>query len=337
MSTDHDRYLDRQPSGPRRPQDPIQVLASVSCATVKFCMAVGLSALSNSDPGHAAVAWRWDGSSWMPFPPPPATTLDNVVCVSESFCIAVGANGSSGVLLRWDGKAWNTEQSPLSGAYYTVNCASENLCMALARPNPNGPLATVPVAVRWHGRWYKVSGYPAPAEVLSGVSCYSDTGCMVVGWARATPSAAATDIAGAQASAAFYDLAGGGQAAPPTTRKPTTPAPAQAKAGAGSTNHVTITGAVTATLTSKPDCSVLGSVHTIQQKGTDSTGAEVIATMTDGKNGIAQVLRGGSLFGFQGQGKVTVGATSVTLDGAVMTDIGPDQRGDVFVNGTITC
>ena len=189
-------------------RDRVQSLLSVSCGSSSSCIAVGYTARGSADTttGHTAIAVRWDGSTWTPLAVPGATHLDDVVCISRSSCIAVGDKGAGGILLHWTGGKWVEEHSPLAGQYFAVNCASEDLCMALQRPNR--PLGRVPMAIRWYGRWFKVTGYPAPVAYLDGVSCYSG-GCLVVGQSRATPSASASDVAGAQSTAAFYDIKAG--------------------------------------------------------------------------------------------------------------------------------
>ena len=190
---------------PHQGRDPIQYMNSISCASPTFCMGVGATATSSTTPAHAAVAARWDGTRWTALPAPGGTSLNDVVCLSTTSCIAVGANGHAALVVRWNGKSFVKEKTPLTGESFTINCSSSDLCMALQKPPANKPLGTVPVAIRWHGHWFRVTGYPARAADLSGASCYTN-GCTVVGWARATPSKDGNDIAGAQASAALYDI-----------------------------------------------------------------------------------------------------------------------------------
>jgi len=66
-------------------------------------MAVGDTARTSKEGGHHAISARFNGSTWTSVPTPGGTGLENVACVTSSFCIAVGENGASGVLLRWDG------------------------------------------------------------------------------------------------------------------------------------------------------------------------------------------------------------------------------------------
>ena len=428
---------------PRQGADPIQHLVSVSCGSGSFCIGVGYSARDAAERalGHAAIAARWNGSTWTPLAVPGGTRLDNVVCISPSSCIAVGADGTGGILLHWHGSSWVKEQSPLTGPYFAINCASENLCMALQRPNASQPLGTVPVALRWYGHWYKVTGYPAPAAYLEGVSCYSG-GCLVVGQARSTPSTAAQDVAGAQATAAFYNIGTGGATATTSSASSSSSASSasthdpvglwsgrvtQHGPGAYKTSydvlmkvvgrrpgdivgrigyaplncagelalisvhgasyvyrerilvgrkqctsggtiyttvsgnsmswrwvaggvtvrgvlgrsgsHVRITGALTATLTARPqECSSLKGVQTIQLRGLDSGGAEVVLTVTDQqKGGWAQILIGDTAYVFQGKGRLTVTPLNASFSNVVMPNTDPAGHGTVTVNGNMHC
>lgn len=322
--------------------DPVQVLSSVSCGSDSFCIAVGYTARGAADSatGHTALAARWHGSTWTPLAVPTGTRLTDIVCISPSSCLAVGAQGTRGLVLHWNGTTWTPEQTPPTRELFAVNCASEDLCMALQRPPASQPLGTVPVVLRWHGQWFKVAGYPAPAAYLSGVSCYPG-GCLVVGQARSTPSTSANDVAHAEATAALYTIAAHGSTsttAATTTTSTSPPAPT-ATAGA-EVNHVTITGAVTATLTARPnECDTSGGVRTIQIMGSDANGANVVMTVTDQDGGHAQILGGGgSAYAFQGKGMLTVTATSASFTDVVMPDATGFGHGTkVTVNGTIAC
>ncbi len=325
------------PQGP----DPVQSLLSVSCGSQSFCLAVGYTARGPADTGpeHTAIAARWDGSRWSSAPMPPGTRLDDIVCISPSSCLAVGANGSSGLVLHWNGSGWTKEPVPPSNDVFAINCASEDLCMAVQRPDANRPLGTKPVLLRWHGHWSNVTGYPAPAAYLSGVSCY-DGGCVIVGQSRATPSRSATDVNGAQATAAFYNFKSSGTATTTATTAATTSsaaaAPTTVTSAAPTANHVVIGGLYHATLTARPnECSVSGNVHTIQIKGLDSQGVSTVLTVTDQKN-YAQVLRGIKLY-FYKSGKLTVTPSTATFTNVVMPESDGFGHGTITVNGTVAC
>jgi hypothetical protein len=187
--------------------DPVNNLISVSCASQTLCFGVGFTSLGPTHASHHAMIAKWDGSTWSATTAPSGTRFDSIVCVDPTFCLAAGSQGSSSLILRWDGSTWTPEQMPPTGSLYTINCSSRDLCMALQTPDPNKPLGTVPVALRWHGTWFKVTGYPAVAANLSGVACV-DTGCMVVGWDRSTPSSGPNDISDSRSTAAMYTING---------------------------------------------------------------------------------------------------------------------------------
>jgi hypothetical protein len=180
-------------------------MVSVSCASETFCMGVGYTQTGPNASRNTAIAAHWDGATWTALPSPGGSRLDDVVCLSATSCIAIGADRSAALVVRWTGRSFVREHTPLTDEGFTINCSSENLCMALQQPPANKPLGRVPAAIRWHGHWFPVTGYPAQAAFLSGVSCY-DTGCMVVGQARPTPSKNGNDIAGAQTTAALYNI-----------------------------------------------------------------------------------------------------------------------------------
>ena len=106
-----------------------------------------------------------------------------------------------------------------------------------------------------------------------------------------------------------------------------------------SSSNVTITGAVTATLTAQPrQCSTSGHVHTIQVDGPDNGGADVTLTVTDQqKGGWAQILRGGKVYLYKGSGSLVVTPTTATFTHVVMPEDDGFGDGTVTVNGDITC
>ena len=121
--------------------DPTSRLASVSCRSASFCVAVG-----GPDPGGTGVslAERWNGTTWtaMPFPKLGKTSLEGVSCRSPSDCTAVGTRGRP-LAVHWNGGAWTIQPTE--------------------RP-PQPPLATM-------GWWVD----------LTGVSCTSLGTCRAVG------------------------------------------------------------------------------------------------------------------------------------------------------------
>ena len=71
-------------------------LDSVSCPSVRFCMAVGSGA--NDGEGDAGEAIAWNGSGWgHEGSPLPLTNAVVVSCVSRADCVAVNATGFTGL------------------------------------------------------------------------------------------------------------------------------------------------------------------------------------------------------------------------------------------------
>ena len=100
-------------------------LASVSCATVKSCLAVGayhFGPYLNSGKEYAA---SWNGRTWklVGLPAPPGggsgkgSSLTGVTCVSATDCAAVGSAGAEGSTATsysafWNGRGWKFIRFP---------------------------------------------------------------------------------------------------------------------------------------------------------------------------------------------------------------------------------
>jgi hypothetical protein len=169
-------------------------LASVSCASVTACTAVGN--YTNSAGVVSTLVERWSGGTWsiQPAPPPAGATssmLNGVSCPSASVCTAVGNFNHSGVTTlaeRWSGGVWSIQLTvnpvPKSDRLFAVSCASTSLCTAVgAYTNASG--ATVTLAERWSGGAWALQTTPNPSGAstaqLAGVSCPSTTICTSVG------------------------------------------------------------------------------------------------------------------------------------------------------------
>jgi hypothetical protein len=100
-------------------------LASVSCATVRSCLAVGeydFGPYLNSGKEYAA---SWNGKAWklvrLPVPPGggsgKGSSLTGVKCVSATDCVAVGSAGAAGSTATsysafWNGRGWKFIRFP---------------------------------------------------------------------------------------------------------------------------------------------------------------------------------------------------------------------------------
>lgn len=189
-------------------------LATVSCATTNFCMAVG-----SKNESSLAFAEKWGGARWVRTPiadVAPRDWFGDVSCSSPSWCVAIGegpVNGDQVVMEQWDGSAWSNMAMNLPGAdlipdtssatcgtdcnvdeLLSVSCASPSSCLAVggSAPNDDGvrpPASTL--AEKWDGTQWSGSEPPGPsgppgesayATWLYGVSCGTADQCMAVGY-----------------------------------------------------------------------------------------------------------------------------------------------------------
>jgi hypothetical protein len=169
-------------------------LVDVSCVSATFCVAVGSHNLQT-------LAEKWNGSSWSTMTtkntvPPHAQPsncigtscyqsddgLNNVSCLSATFCVAVGtAEGptapSPTVDELWNGTAWSV--MPFTGsnnANSAVSCTSTTFCMAIGGSTSS----------TWNGSSWSpvpIAGAVSPyyLDNLSEVSCSSPAFCVAVG------------------------------------------------------------------------------------------------------------------------------------------------------------
>ena len=183
-----------------RPAPQTLVLASVSCTSAAFCMAVGdasRGAGAQPSPSYRDItlAAVWNGSRWrMVVTPSPsrASELSGVSCTSPTACTAVGSAASGGRTLaeRWNGVRWAVQRTPNAGRIgYTVltavSCASPTACTAVGDYN-GGAFG---IAEHWNGARWTIQRLPAapgppgedPLVLPAGVSCISATACVTVG------------------------------------------------------------------------------------------------------------------------------------------------------------
>jgi hypothetical protein len=162
----------------------------VSCTSASSCIAVGQYGTTAN--GGAALAERWNGTSWTVLSvPDPATSINTqlnaVSCSAADTCMAVGAwttGGDNGYTLAelWNGTNWTivptADKAPiaiLSG----VSCPSASFCAAVGE---NGD----PIAETWNGTaWTNAppvtpAGYRAVS--LLGVSCSAPSACTASGY-----------------------------------------------------------------------------------------------------------------------------------------------------------
>lgn len=172
-------------------------LADVSCATARFCAAVGTD-------GAAALIERWDGRAWTAATPSgtAGSALYGVSCSSAASCFAVGGKGTGGpVVERWDGRRWRPSAVPVPRGSYlpwlqSVSCVSAVSCLAVGDDFSPGVYAAA-----WNGFAWRLVAMTAKGDhvaFLQRVRCLSATSCVALG--------ASTQVAATQRSeSAFWD------------------------------------------------------------------------------------------------------------------------------------
>jgi hypothetical protein len=154
-------------------------LNSVSCATAKFCIAVG-----------SAGVVRWNGSTW-------SDVLSNkhlsaVSCVSASTCMAAGNLKISTIVrhalvVSWHAGKWSTVPSPSRLTYSNVlagvSCPSATSCVAVGHYLDSKSVMQTLVE-SWNGSTWSIVASPNEGTLgssLDSISCTSASACMAVG------------------------------------------------------------------------------------------------------------------------------------------------------------
>jgi hypothetical protein len=183
---------------------------SVSCPTVRFCMAVdardaatlvyknsswssggtvpgtqvGMASVSCSSPSFCAAvsngsdAFTFNGTSWSPATAvDPAGQLSTVSCPSARFCAAVDYGPN---VVTFNGSSWSKPSAIDPGSYLqAVSCASASFCLALDRKGNaltfNGRTWSAPVNATPDGLTMGEGGISWPV-----VSCPASNFCAAV-------------------------------------------------------------------------------------------------------------------------------------------------------------
>jgi hypothetical protein len=129
--------------------------------------------------------------------------LDGVDCMTETKCVAVGNESTSGggganaLVETWNGSAWSHLIPPTATAVpadwlFSVSCATAGSCVAVGYyiTLRDGGAANMLIETLAQGVW-SVSPAPSPGggiadSFLNGVSCTSPTSCVAVGFTLST-------------------------------------------------------------------------------------------------------------------------------------------------------
>ncbi len=167
-------------------------LNAVSCSSSSACTAVGYY-YQNATGATLTLAESWNGRTWsiQSTPNPAGTTtsgLFGVSCTSSSACTAVGEGAAEPLAEVRSGTAWTIQATPMpagsvSTIFFGVSCTSATSCTAVGMDTLNGGDAQT-LAERSNGAGWTIQttpDQPAGANILSGVSCPTETACVAVG------------------------------------------------------------------------------------------------------------------------------------------------------------
>jgi hypothetical protein len=171
---------------------------SIDCASTTSCEAVGYTGSSSK-----IFTAHWSGTAWTNTTPSYSggiASLTGVSCASSTACFAVGWWYNTAkfhyepLMYQWNGSAWSAVTPPAGGEAERwlegISCGSTIDCVAVGLTGPGhaGEEPKNPLALHWNGTTWSVELPPKPAwheatEMrLQGVSCFSSTNCLAVGW-----------------------------------------------------------------------------------------------------------------------------------------------------------
>jgi hypothetical protein len=122
-------------SSPSVPQQDF--INGVACASSSDCWAVGF--YNDGQNSGGSLIEHWNGSAWSIVASPNSSTggtdLEDVTCVSNSNCWAVGNAGTT-FTAHWNGSAWTSVPSPSStlgdpNQLHSVTCPTAETCWAV--------------------------------------------------------------------------------------------------------------------------------------------------------------------------------------------------------------
>jgi len=187
------RWLIR--STPNPPGAMRSYLDGVSCASSRYCVAVGY--FSSSSQGPVSFAERWDGRRWAIQDTAPAgfedrNTLSKVSCPYRRSCMAVGVafgptpDSTGADSQQWDGANWQVRRVAFPVRVLNdVSCTLPAACTAVGKNFPVGGGPPTLVIERWDGTSWAIQSAPIPPGAfqsdLDGVSCASKWTCTAVG------------------------------------------------------------------------------------------------------------------------------------------------------------
>jgi hypothetical protein len=162
-------------------------LASVSCASMTSCVAIGT--YTDGTGALQELAETWNGFAWTVAASPGADSLFGLSCTSSTSCVAVGRSvDSSGVnhtlAETWNGSVWSVAPTPgsVGNAYLrSVSCTTPTTCVAVGT---NVSSLEQTLVESWSGTSWTIMASPNQSgdnNELTAVSCTSSSSCVAVG------------------------------------------------------------------------------------------------------------------------------------------------------------
>lgn len=192
----------------RRFTEPLQVSCVPQPADIPACVAVGQAFTSPDDPVQLVATGNANGFSPLSTRNPKGTTfsvLDDVSCVSISFCLLVGDAGTSrptargrvflphSTVYRWNGRGLTAMTVPapaharvseLAG----VSCPTATSCMAVGGYARTSGGTLLPYSALWAGGGWHIKTAPliggAKVTLFEAVSCAAAANCVAVGYSQ---------------------------------------------------------------------------------------------------------------------------------------------------------
>jgi hypothetical protein len=163
------------------------MLRKVSCAANDDCLAIGWHSWRNV--GISLAEW-WDGDTWSRVQALAwTTTLNDVSCVGEGWCMVVGSTrGPHGGQLTYSETFLDRHPSVVPtpavrlAQFEAVACSSVNSCYAVGSYQPRNEYVR-PLVERWDGaRWTFVRSPYLHDHFLEAISCGAGETCMASGY-----------------------------------------------------------------------------------------------------------------------------------------------------------
>jgi hypothetical protein len=174
-------------------------LATLSCASASFCVAVD----------NNGGALTYNGTSWAgPVTIDSGVALDAVSCAAETFCVATDVSGN---YLIDNAGTWSTPKafvaaSPGADLALSVACPTTTYCLAVGM-TPNTTPILPDVMFYDNGTWHQQTDNALTDDVFDSVSCLSRASCAAVTYGGYYVSFTAPTVNGASETANFSSAA----------------------------------------------------------------------------------------------------------------------------------